>query len=681
MFFAYLYALSISLSLKQSKVHYPRGAVLTVIDGFGESAWPEGNAIQNSEMPFLNYLKSHYPYQSLVAAQQPVGLISKEPGSSAVGHQTLGLGRTTPSYYQIMERSLNRNSSISMINNQVLRNGLRNAKRAHFVGLCTNEGIFSHPKFLPPMFEAAIIENVSEVYVHCILTTLIDKPSKYLKDIEDLFPKTINEYKTHFSPKNKDKIHVNTKFKIAAVYSGETAMNKMRNWTATQVAYDAMVDSNKITKLPKSKALRFLDSLHQVVPIFNPICMYDDKKGSEKDCEKSIMYENDPVIYFHYREDKSYQLAKALIEGLPQSKKNPQLHVLLLILYHPSLLNKAKTILPAIKYPNSIGSWISKKGFKQLRVSEKYKKSHATTFFSGGVLQPLFDGEDRHVDFESVSETIADLHPEMNSTLITKAAIDGIKKKKQNTNINTTAASNNYYKFIFVNFPNVDATGHTGNESAVRIACRVVDKKIKEIYDACVENDFALFITSDHGNGEEMIKLDGQPQLFHTVNNVPFIAVYSTDWEKNKKALKEKDSEYEFEISGSKNSFKIGNVPFIGNVAPSILYALGIEIPPEMEPSIINRKILTKELQVKNNNDDEINYNNQAPILRQDQSLILPVNKQNILILIGFILGIISSILTMFMFRFMRIGNCISMNNDRRDSWVHSFSGVQHNIL
>lgn len=668
MMLAYLSIFSFSINQHQPKVHYPSGAVLTIIDGFGESAWPEGNGILHSKMPFLSSLKSKYPYQSLVASQQPVGLVSKEPGSSAVGHQTLGLGRTTPSYYQILERSLNYNSPDSMVNNKVLRDGLHNAKRAHFVGLCTDEGIFSHPKFLPPMFEAAILENVSEVYVHCILTTLIDKPSKYLNDIEDLFPKSINEYKSHLDLAQRDKAHVNTTFKLAAVYSGETAMDKLQNWTATQVAYDAMVDFNKIAKLPKNQAIDFLDSLNQFVPIFNPICLYDDANGNEFDCQKSIMQENDPVVFFHFREDSSYQLAKALIEGLPKSQKNPHLKVLPLILYHPSLASETRTIIPAVNYPNSLGSWISQKGFKQLRVAEEYKRSHATTFFSGGVLQPIFEGEERKIDFGSVSEAVADLFPEMNATLVANAAVEGINKKKEKVgnikirkrqtsdkssialHFNEKDESDNYYKFIFVNFANVDATGHSGNETAVRIACEIVDKKIQEIYNACAQNDFALFIASDHGNGDEMLNLDGRPNLFHSINNVPFIAIYNTSWSKDQSAQYD-----DYVLEASSKNFNIGQVPFIGNVAPSILYTLGIEIPPEMEPPIISRKIISNYKEDSQN----IEINNQVLLLKPNNDQIFPLSTmsisiQNILIFIGIILGIIISILALFIYRFRK---------------------------
>jgi hypothetical protein len=77
-----------------------------------------------------------------------------------------------------------------------------------------------------------------------------------------------------------------------------------------------------------------------------------------------------------------------------------------------------------------------------------------------------------------------------------------------------------------------------------------------------------LFNVADHGNGEENTMLDGSPQLWHTVNNVPFIAVTN-----------------DFHIQ----RFPIGQVPFIGNVAASILTVLGLDIPKQMEPSVLAR--------------------------------------------------------------------------------------------
>jgi 2,3-bisphosphoglycerate-independent phosphoglycerate mutase len=168
------------------------------------------------------------------------------------------------------------------------------------------------------------------------------------------------------------------------------------------------------------------------------------------------------------------------------------------------------------------------------------------------ILQPVFEGEERIVDFASVSENVVDKFPLMNASLVTDAVIRGIEK--------------NTYKLIVCNFANVDATGHTGNVTAVRMAAEYVDAQIAKIRAVCEENGYTMIITADHGNGEEDTSLDGSPQLYHTVNNVPFIVV-----------------NHDFEII----KMRPGQAPYIGNVAASVLTVLGMEIPPEMEPSIL----------------------------------------------------------------------------------------------
>jgi 2,3-bisphosphoglycerate-independent phosphoglycerate mutase len=512
------------LTIFTAAISKPRGVVLAIIDGFGESAWPEGNAIQAAHLPFLDYLKATFPYVSLVAAQQPVGLIRGEPGSSAVGHQTIGLGRTTPSYFQILERGLNPRSRESLVHNRILRQTFRKSKRLHFLGLCTNEGIFSAYRFFPPFFETAKLEGVSEICIHCILSTLTKKPSQFLKDVEDLIPWGLPA-------------------RIVAVYPGETAMDRSLNWSLTGLAYNAMIDTANARVMPRTEALRYLDHFPDLCPNFDPVYF--------EPADHSSMADGDTVFIFHFREDKTWQIAEALMNGIPGKQKARNLTVLPLILYHPGQAN-VSPVIPPVKYPNSLASWISQHGYRQLRVAEKYKRPHITTFFSGGILQPVFEGEERVVDFESVSENVVDKFPLMNASLVTESVLNGINK--------------NVYKLIACNFANLDATGHTGNVTAVRIAAEFVDKQLEKIHQACEEHGYTLMITADHGNSEEDTQLDGKPQLYHTVNNVPFIAVT-----------------HDFEIV----RMRTGEVPFLGNVAAAILTVLGLDIPPEMAPSIL----------------------------------------------------------------------------------------------
>ena len=228
-----------------------------------------------------------------------------------------------------------------------------------------------------------------------------------------------------------------------------------------------------------------------------------------------------------------------------------------MILYDTSLSAYAP-ILPTITYNNSLGSVISQKGFRQLRVAEEYKKYHITKFLSGGITQPLFPLEEDRIEFRSVPEAIVDKFPEMNASRVFDVAKEAIKSEN--------------YKLIAVNFANVDATGHTGNTTAVKLAVEYIDKLIAKLVSLCEKHDYALFITADHGNGEENENLDGTRQVDHTVNNVPFITT----------------------VRGFKlKQMTIGQVPFIGNVAPSILDVLGIEIPPEMDESILEEVIET----------------------------------------------------------------------------------------
>lgn len=509
----------------------PKGAVLVIIDGGGESAWLDSNGLQKGRTPTLDFLKQHYPYTSLIAAQQPVGLIRGEPGSSAVGHQTIGLGRTTPSYYQILEKSLRRDDQNSLKKNSLLRKSIKEiveknkTSNLHFAGQCTDSGVFAHTKFLKPMFEVAHEEGISKVYVHCFLMSMSRPASTYLHDVY------------------KEKPTEDFDVVIGSVHSSETSLDKNRDWSKTAVSFNAMIDSRYANISKKEDAEQYLDDLSKTSPspIFKPLLLD----------ENAIVKEGDVLVLFNFREDKTYQIAKAFMKGIDDMSPPKNLNVIPMILYDKSLID-VPTLLPAIEYKNSLASWISQKGFKQLRVAEKYKRPHVTIFFSGGIMQPIFEGEDRKVDFESISDSIAYLYPEMNATLVANTVLKEIASGK--------------YKLIVVNFANIDATGHCGNETSVKRAIEFVDSKISQIYKSCESNNYALFITGDHGNGEENTLLNGEPQVDHTVNNVPFIT--------NAGGYHIKQMTY-------------GQSPYIGNVAPSILDILNIDIPPEMEPSIL----------------------------------------------------------------------------------------------
>ena len=66
---------------------------LIILDGFGLSKKKLGNAIAAAGTPHLDKLKKIYPYTTLLASGQSVGLPKGQMGNSEVGHLTLGSGR------------------------------------------------------------------------------------------------------------------------------------------------------------------------------------------------------------------------------------------------------------------------------------------------------------------------------------------------------------------------------------------------------------------------------------------------------------------------------------------------------------------------------------------------------------------------------------------------------------
>ena len=66
---------------------------LVILDGFGLRKEPHGNAILSAGTPHLDKLKKMYPYTTLQASGEAVGLPKGQMGNSEVGHLTLGSGR------------------------------------------------------------------------------------------------------------------------------------------------------------------------------------------------------------------------------------------------------------------------------------------------------------------------------------------------------------------------------------------------------------------------------------------------------------------------------------------------------------------------------------------------------------------------------------------------------------
>lgn len=62
------------------------------------------------------------------------------------------------------------------------------------------------------------------------------------------------------------------------------------------------------------------------------------------------------------------------------------------------------------------------------------------------------------------------------------------------------------YGFIRCNYPNGDMVGHTGNLDATRIGVEAVDLALARLLPIVKKHDYALIVTADHGNADEMLE-------------------------------------------------------------------------------------------------------------------------------------------------------------------------------
>jgi 2,3-bisphosphoglycerate-independent phosphoglycerate mutase len=104
--------------------------------------------------------------------------------------------------------------------------------------------------------------------------------------------------------------------------------------------------------------------------------------------------------------------------------------------------------------------------------------------------------------------------------------------------------------------------GHTGVWEAVIKAVEIVDQCVEQLVTEALKQDYTIFLTADHGNSDYMINEDGTPNTAHTLNPVPLFVI-SNDF---------------------KGMLKPGK---LGDLAPTILNVMGLEIPNEMTGNIL----------------------------------------------------------------------------------------------
>lgn len=467
---------------------------LIILDGWGLGKDYPGNAIEIAKTPVYHELVSKYPHTQLEASGLSVGLPEGQMGNSEVGHLNIGAGRII---YQELTRITKAISNGEFFEKEEFLKAIENAKKnnskIHLMGLLSPGGVHSHNKHLYALLRLAKKHDFEDVFVHCFL------------DGRDVAPSSAKEYLTELEEKMNE-IGVGS---IASISGRYYAMDRDKRWDRVKRAYEAMVVGNANTATSSTEVINKSYSQDITDEFVVPTTLLNNNKPV------ALIEDNDSVIFFNFRPDRAREITRALVDddfdGFTRSKK-VKVFFICMTQYDKTIKNVLIAYKPQ-KHVNTLGEYVSKRGYKQLRIAETEKYAHVTFFFNGGVEKPN-EGEDREL-ISSPKVATYDMKPEMSAFEVKDRVIEKINEDK--------------YDLIILNFANSDMVGHTGDIKAVEKAIEAVDTCLGEIVETIVQKDGKILITADHGNAEKMLADDGTKFTAHTTNPVPCIIIGEGD--------------------------------------------------------------------------------------------------------------------------------------------------------
>ncbi len=511
--------------------------MLLIRDGWGYNPDFKSNAVYNSNPKNHIHYTENYPTAFIVASGENVGLPPSNQGSSEVGHLNLGAGRVV---YQSLVRISRNIDTGEFFKNQTLIDTFKkiksNGKKIHLYGLVQDQGVHSHDDHLIALLDmAARIGLKKEQVVIHVFSDGRDTPPESAKKYVKIIDNAITKYGVGV---------------FGSVIGRFYAMDRDNRWERVKVAYDMLVNG---------KAENSFDNIYDAI---------DDAyaKGETDEFIKprtiknnfATVSDDEAVIFFNYRLDRTRELTKAFVlDGFKEfeTKNIKNLDYICFTEYYDNVANSSRAKVGVVfqnqELSNLFGEIISKNSMKQLRIAETEKFAHVTFFFNGQS-DIIFDGEERILVESPKDVATYDLKPEMSAYKVKDKVLEAIQSEK--------------YDVIVLNFANPDMVGHTGNYEAAAKACNVVDECVGYVVDEILKKDGVVFLTSDHGNSEQMVDyITQEPMTSHTSNLVWFhIISKRAELQKNRIRIKEE---------GGK----------LADVIPTMMEVMGMQKPKEMD--------------------------------------------------------------------------------------------------
>jgi len=487
-------------------------AILVITDGIGYCAKTEHNAFYNAKKPTYDKLFHEVPHSLIDTFGLSVGLPEGQMGNSEVGHMSIGSGRVL--YQDLVKISLALQEN-TLADNSVLQELLGQSERFHLVGLMSDGGVHSHIDHMIGLAEIAA-DMGKKVFLHLIT------------DGRDVSPDSANLFLTQVES------HLSDNIKIATIGGRFYTMDRDNRWDRVEKGYKAIVQASPKTDNSPHDYIENSYAKNELDEFIEPTA-FDGYDGFES---------GDSVLTFNFRSDRMREFTTAIGNENFDSFKREYIKVNVATMTeydksfsYPVLFSKA---VPK----NTLAEVISNAGLRQLHTAETEKYAHVTFFLNGGLDEPYLN--ETRVLIPSPDVKTYDMQPEMNAAAVGDAVLNAMEEA---------------YDFIVVNFANGDMVGHTGNFEAGVKAVETVDGELARILEKAKAEDYAVVLTSDHGNCEEMRDDNGNVLTNHTVGKV-----------------------WCFVVADGITKVEAGA---LNNIAPTVLHLMGIPRPSEMDHSLI----------------------------------------------------------------------------------------------
>jgi 2,3-bisphosphoglycerate-independent phosphoglycerate mutase len=349
----------------------------------------------------------------------------------------------------------------SFFENPALVGAFERGDNVHLLGLVSYGGVHSHMDHLQALLRFA----PEKTWIHAFTDGRDVSPHSAVHDLAEL-------------PTDR----------TATVVGRYYAMDRDQRWDRTDRAFEAIVRGEGVQGSdPVKEAQRSYDE--GVTDEFIEPIVFEGRPRLEQ---------GDSAIFFNFRPDRARQLTERLLAS--------RFDVTTMTRYRHDF--DCPVAFEEREVHQTMAEVCAEHGIRQLHVAETEKYAHVTYFFNGG-REEEWAGETRILVPSPRDVPSYDHKPEMSAAQVAEEfdrelADDG-------------------YGFAVVNVANPDMVGHTGSIPAAVEAVEAADAALGQILEAVEREGGIALVTADHGNAEEMLDADGNPQTAHTSNPVPLV--------------------------------------------------------------------------------------------------------------------------------------------------------------